>query len=132
MLASETSVVAVNMSLFLPGAGTTILNLVEDPAPPGVLGEFPKAPLPLGAGTLTVGKGGRPPAAVLTVEIVEAPRLGEPDTTDPLGTPGPTDAALAVLLPGRAGRLTTPMWLAPGLERTPLLLVLGSIVIILS
>ena len=120
------------MSLFLPGAGTTMLDLVEDPAPPGVLGEPPKAPPLLGVGTLTVGKGGRPPAAVLTVDIVVAPRLGEPDTTDPLGTPGPTDDALAALLPGRAARLATLLCPAPGSERTPLLLALGSVVIILS
>ena len=89
-----------------------------------MLGKTPKAPPPLGVGTLTVGKGGRPPAAVLTVDMVEAPRLEEPDTTDPLGTPGPTDATLAALLPGRAGRLATLLWSAPGSERTPLLLAL--------
>ena len=61
-----------------------------------------------------------------------APRLGEPDTTDPLGTPGPTDAALAALSPWRAGRLATLLCQAPGLKRTPLLLALGSVVIILS
>ena len=54
--ASETSVGAVKMSLLLPGAGTTMLGIVEYPAPPGVHGEPPKAPPPLGAGTLTVGK----------------------------------------------------------------------------
>ena len=122
---------AVNMSLFLPGAGTTTLDLVEDPAPPGVLGKTPKAPPPLGAGTLTLGKGGRPPAAVLNVDIVEAPRLGEPDTTDPLGTPGPIDAAQTAILPGRTGRLATLLWSAPGSERTPLVLALDSTLLII-
>ena len=61
-----------------------------------------------------------------------APRLGEPDTTDLLGTTGPTDDALATLLPGRAGRLATLLCPAPGSERTTLLLALVSVVIILS